>query len=97
VPADVVILFREGLGELVAEGRIVAGTDVDLAQTLVGIAVHAGAPKPDISTVEALTQTLLRAKSVTFTTSTVGINLTTMLFPRLGITDEMARLCSIKR
>ena len=56
-----------------------------------GIAVHAGAPKPDISTVEALKQTLLRAKSVTFTTSTVGIYLTTMLFPRLGITDEMAR------
>ena len=91
VPADVVILSREGLGDLIAEGRIVAGTDIDLAQTLVGVAVRAGAPKPDISTVEALKQTLLRAKSVTFTSSTVGIYLTTKLFPRLGIADEMAR------
>ena len=91
VLADVVILSREGLGELVAEGRIAPGTDVDLAQTLVGIAVHAGAPKPDISTVDALKQTLLRSKSIAFTSSTVGIYLTTTLFPRLGIADEMAR------
>ncbi|MFZ0709003.1 MAG: substrate-binding domain-containing protein [Terrimicrobiaceae bacterium] len=91
VLADVVILSREGLGELVAEGRIAPGTDVDLAQTLVGIAVHAGAPKPDISTVDALKQTLLRSKSIAFASSTVGIYLTTTLFPRLGIADEMAR------
>ena len=55
------------------------------------MAVRAGAPKPDISTVEALKQTLLRAKSVTFTSSTSGVYLTTTLFPRLGIADEMAR------
>jgi molybdate transport system substrate-binding protein len=90
VPADVVILAREGLGELIAEGRIVAGTDIDLAQSLIGLAVHAGAPKPDISTVEALKQTLLRAKSVAFSSSTSGVYLTTRLFPRLGIADEMA-------
>ena len=54
------------------------------------MAVRAGAPKPDISTVEALKQTLLRAKSVTFTSSTSGVYLTTTLFPRLGIADEMA-------
>jgi hypothetical protein len=52
--------------------------------------VHAGAPKPDIRTVDALKQTLLRAKSVSFTSSTVGIYLATTLFPRLGIADEMA-------
>jgi molybdate transport system substrate-binding protein len=91
VPADVVILSREGLGELMAEGRIVAGTDVDLAQTPLGLAVRTEAPKPDISTVDALKQTLLRAKSVTFSSSTTGIYLATKLFPRLGIADEMAR------
>jgi molybdate transport system substrate-binding protein len=53
VPADVVILSREGLSELIADHRIVAGTDVDLAQTPIGIGVRAGAPKPDITTVEA--------------------------------------------
>jgi molybdate transport system substrate-binding protein len=91
VSADVVILSREGLSELIAEGRIVAGTDTDLAQSPLGVAVRAGTPRPDISSVEALKQTLLRAKSVTFTSSTSGVYLTTILFPRLGIADEMAR------
>jgi molybdate transport system substrate-binding protein len=89
--ADVVILSREGLSELIAEGRIVAGTDTDLAETPLGVAVRAGTPKPDIGTVESFKQTLLRAKSVAFTSSTSGVYLTTVLFPRLGITDEMAR------
>src|SRR5271169_1730368 len=50
VPADVVILSREGLSELVAVKKIVTGTDVDLAQVPVGVAVRAGAAKPDVST-----------------------------------------------
>ncbi|HTB18962.1 MAG TPA: substrate-binding domain-containing protein, partial [Bryobacteraceae bacterium] len=89
-PADVVIMSREGLDPLLAEGRIVAGTDVDLARTPLGIAVRAGAPKPDISTQEAFKQLLLRAKSITFPDSTTGIFMTTTLFPRLGIANEIA-------
>ena len=91
VTADVVILSREGLDELIAEGKIVPGTATDLAETSLGVAVRAGAPKPDISTVDSVKQTLIRAKSVAFTTSTSGIYLTTVLFPRLGIAEEMAR------
>ena len=53
VPADVVILSREGLNELIAADRIAAGSDVDLAPAPLGVAVRAGAPKPDVSTVEA--------------------------------------------
>src|SRR4029077_4326078 len=64
VPADVVILSREGLADLMAAGWIVAGTDVDLARGAVGGAVRVGAPKPDVSTVEAFKQTLLNAKSI---------------------------------
>jgi molybdate transport system substrate-binding protein len=90
VPADIVIMSREGLGELIAEGRIVAGTDVDLAQTPLGMSVRAGVPKPDISTVDAFKKTLLRANSVTFPSSTTGIYLMTKLFPQLGIANEMA-------
>jgi hypothetical protein len=45
---DVVIMNRAGLNDLIAEGRIVAGTDRDLAQTFLGLAVHAGAAKPDM-------------------------------------------------
>jgi molybdate transport system substrate-binding protein len=90
VPADLVILAREGLSALIAEGRIVAGSDIDLARSTIGMIVRAGAPKPDISTVEAFKQTLLRAKSVAISTSTSGVYLTTQLFPRLGIADQMA-------
>ncbi|MGD1092371.1 MAG: substrate-binding domain-containing protein [Bryobacteraceae bacterium] len=90
VPADVVIMSREGLDDLIAEGRIATGTDLDLARTPLGMSVRAGAPKPDISTVEAFKQTMLRANSVTFPNSTTGIYLKTKLFPQLGIADQMA-------
>ena len=85
VPADVVIMSREGLDELIAEGRIVIKSDADLAQAPLGMSVRAGATKPDISSVQAFKQTLLRAKSITFPNSTTGIYMTTKMFPRLGI------------
>jgi molybdate transport system substrate-binding protein len=87
--ADVVIMTREGLAELIAANRIVAGTVVDLAQSPLGMAVRTGALKPDISTVEAFKQTLLRAKSITLI-STPGIYMTTKLFPQLGIAGAVA-------
>ncbi len=90
VPADVVIMSREGLDGLIADGKIVAGTDVDLAQTPLGVSVRVGAPKPDISTVDAFRTALLHAKVVTFPGSTTGIYLTTRLFPQLGIATRMA-------
>jgi molybdate transport system substrate-binding protein len=80
VPCDVVILSREGLGELIAANRIVTGTDVDLARVPIGVAVQAGTPKPDVSTVEAFKQILLKAKTVAVPGSTSGIWLTTDLF-----------------
>jgi molybdate transport system substrate-binding protein len=90
VAADVVIMSREGLDDLIAEKKIVAGSDVNLGQTPLGMAVGAGAPKPDIRTVEAFKQTMLRAKSVTFPGSTTGIYMVKKLFPQLGIASEMA-------
>jgi molybdate transport system substrate-binding protein len=89
VPADVVILSREGLAELIAANRIVAGTDADLAQVGLGVAVRSGAPKPDVSTAEAFKQVLLKAKIVAVPASTSGIWLTENLFPRLGIADQI--------
>jgi molybdate transport system substrate-binding protein len=89
VPADVVILSREGLDELIAANRIIAGTDVDLAQVGLGVAVRAGTPKPDVSTAEVFKQVLLKAKTVAVPASTSGIWLTANLFPRLGIADQI--------
>jgi len=90
VPADMVIMSREGLNDLIAEDRIVAHSDIALASTPLGLSVRAGAAKPDIGTLDALRQTLLRARSVTFPASTSGTYLTGSLFPRLGIEHEMA-------
>jgi molybdate transport system substrate-binding protein len=89
VAADVVILSREGLTELIAANRIVAETDVDLAEVGLGVAVRAGAPKPDVSTVAAFKQVLLRAKTVAVPESTSGIWLMTDLFPRLGVAEQI--------
>jgi molybdate transport system substrate-binding protein len=81
---------KAGLADLIADGKIAAGTDVDLARTLIAVAIRAGAPKPNIGSVDAFKQTLLRAKSVSVDASTSGIFLTTKGFPRLGIEKEMA-------
>ncbi|HEX4269842.1 MAG TPA: substrate-binding domain-containing protein [Rhizomicrobium sp.] len=90
VSADVVILSREGLNDLVSDGRTIAHSDADLAKTPLGVAVKAGAPKPDISTVEAFKNTLLQARSITYPSSTTGIYMATKLFPQLGIAKELA-------
>jgi molybdate transport system substrate-binding protein len=90
VLADVVILSREGLDELVATQRIAVGTDVDLAQVPLGVAVRAGGPKPDVSTVEAFKQVLLKAGTIAVPGSTSGIWLRTDLFPRLGIAEKIS-------
>jgi len=89
VSADVVILSREGLSELIAANRIIAGTDVDLARVPLGVAVRVGTSKPDVSTVEAIKQLLLKAKTIAVPGSTSGIWLRTDLFPRLGIAEKI--------
>jgi molybdate transport system substrate-binding protein len=89
VHADVVIMSREGLDELIAADRIVSGTDVDLAEVPLGVAVRAGAAKPDVSTVDAVKRTLLNAKTIAVPGSTSGIWLRDDLFPRLGIADRI--------
>ncbi len=87
-PVDMVIMNREGLEELMAEGRFVPGTVVDLAQVPLGLAVRHGAPKPEIATMDAFRRTLLGAKSVA-SDSSATIYVTTKLLPALGIADTV--------
>jgi molybdate transport system substrate-binding protein len=89
VPADVVILSREGLVELIAAGRIIAGTDVDLARTPLGVAVRAGSAKPDVGTVDAFKRAVTTARAVAVPSSTSGIFLQKEVFPKLGIADRV--------
>jgi len=88
-PADVVILAAPALDLLVSQGKVVAGSRVDLARSKIGMAVRAGAPKPDISSVDALTRALLNAKSIAYSASGSGIYLSTELFQRLGIAQQV--------
>ena len=91
VAADVVIMSKEGLKPLVAEGRIVAGSVVDLAQARLGVAVREGAPKPDISSPKALKQALLAAKTIAFVDPPQGSDGTTTktALEKLGVYDAI--------
>jgi molybdate transport system substrate-binding protein len=88
-PIDVVILASSALDDLIAQGKVVTGTRVDLVRSRIGMAVRAGAPKPDVSTVEAFRRALLQAKSIAYSSSASGVYLSTDLFPRLGIADAI--------
>ena len=87
--ADVVIMAAASIDELAKAGRVVAGSRVDLARSSIGLAVRAGAPKPDIGSVDALRRALLAAKSVAYSASVSGVYISTELFQRLGIAAEM--------
>ena len=86
---DLVILSEGGLEALMKEGKLVKGSRVDLARSQIGAAVRKGTPKPDISTVEALKKTLLEAKSIAYSASASGTYLSTELFPKLGVAEQM--------
>jgi len=85
---DLVILAASSLDELIQLGKVVPGSRVDLAKSGVGVAVRAGAPRPDISSGDALKQTLLAAKSIGYSTGASGTYLVSM-FARMGIADEL--------
>jgi molybdate transport system substrate-binding protein len=88
-PVDVVIVIETALEPLIKSGHIVAASRVQLARSMIGIAVRKGAPKPDISSVAALRQTLLQAKSIAYSASASGTYISTEMFKRLGIADQV--------
>jgi molybdate transport system substrate-binding protein len=90
---DVVIMAAPALDDLAKQGKIRADSRVDLVQSKIGMAVKAGAPKPDISTLDALKLTLLAAKSIAYSDSASGVYLSTELFPKLGIADQIKSKC----
>src|SRR5262249_25149679 len=87
--ADVLILTREGLNELVAEATVEAASEVDLARSYDGLAVKAGQPHPDISTEAALCTALLAARSVAYSKIGASGIYFAELIQRLGIAAEI--------
>jgi len=87
--ADVVILTREGLDGLKANGSVVAESSVDLARSFVGLAVKAGADHPDIATEPALRATLLGARAVAYSGLGASGIFFAQLIERMGIASEI--------
>jgi molybdate transport system substrate-binding protein len=88
-PVDVVIVIESALEPLTKAGHIAGDSRVRLARSVIGVAVRKGAPKPDISSVAALRQSLLQAKSIAYSASASGTYVSTELFQRLGIADQV--------
>jgi molybdate transport system substrate-binding protein len=88
-PADLVILTREGLDEMIGEGRVVAETAADLARSFVGIAVKAGHAHPVIATEAALRKTVLAARSVAYSRLGASGIYFAQLIERMGIAAEI--------
>lgn len=86
---DLYLLARAALDDMMARGLILAGSGVDLVESHIGAAVRSGDPAPDISTVEAFRETLLKSRSVAHAASASGIYLSTEVFPALGIAEQM--------
>ncbi len=85
---DIALLPRPELDGLARVGRIAAATIADITRSSVGLAVRAGAPKPDIATVEGLKQALLNASSIAYSDGPSGAYIASLL-ERLGIADAM--------
>jgi molybdate transport system substrate-binding protein len=88
-PADVLIMVGYALGDLVKQGKVVPDSRVDLVKSPIGIAVKSGAPKPNISSADAVKRALRAAKTIAYSDSASGVYVSTEMFARLGIADEM--------
>ena len=96
-PGDAVIVNTKAMNELVAHGLVAADGHIVLAHSGVGVAVRAGAPKPDIGSVEAFRKALLDARSIAHTSAGASGLYFTRLIERLGIADEVRAKAQTRR
>jgi len=87
--ADILIMGKADLDLMTKDGFVVPGSQTDFVLSKTGMAVRAGAPKPDISTTDAFIKTLLNAKSIGYSASVSGEYLVNELFPKLGVWDKI--------
>lgn len=86
---DIVIVSDAVLRQFIEEGLVLSEGHTVVARSRIGMAVRAGAASPDIGSADALKRTLLRAKSIGYSASVSGQYLTTELYQRLGIADQV--------
>lgn len=94
--ADLVIATAAGIDEMSKLGKVIPGSRVDLASTAIGVAVRAGAPKPDIRSVDAFKRALLDAKAVAYTSSGLSGIYFAGLIERLGIAEQVRAKAKIR-
>ncbi|WP_241025235.1 substrate-binding domain-containing protein [Burkholderia sp. Ac-20384] len=87
--ADVLIMVGYALDRLIKEGKVIPASRVELADSRIGMVVRAGAPKPDIGTVEQLKDVLLHAKSVAYSDSASGVYIEKEMFRKLGVEAQV--------
>jgi molybdate transport system substrate-binding protein len=85
---DLVIVASPEVDAFVADGKFVKGSKVDIVKSSVGVAVKAGAPKPDVSSADAMKKALIAAKSVGYSTGPSGVYMQ-KLFEKMGIADQV--------
>ncbi len=86
-PADLVTHYPDVIDDLIKQGKVV-DSRVDFARAGIGVAVKAGAPKPDIGSTEAFKHAMLAAKSIAYSTGASGI-IAAKLMERLGIAEQL--------
>jgi molybdate transport system substrate-binding protein len=87
--ADLILLGPDALNELAAAGKVEAGTITPVFRSRIGLAVRAGAKKPDISNDAALKQTLLDARSIGYSIGPSGEHFSQVIIVKLGIADQV--------
>jgi molybdate transport system substrate-binding protein len=92
---DIVIVAEGVLRQFIADGLVLSEGLSILARSSIAMAVRAGAPKPDIGSVDALRKTLLQARSIGYSASESGKYLTAELVQRLGIADQVLGKCRL--
>ena len=85
---DVVILGSDAIDKLIAAGHLLSGSRVDLVTSPIAVAIKSGAPRADITLASSLKGSLLKAKSISFSTGPSGVYLA-QLFEKMGIADEL--------
>ncbi|HEY5898985.1 MAG TPA: substrate-binding domain-containing protein [Burkholderiales bacterium] len=95
--ADVVILTKEGIDQLEKEGRLAAGTRLELGRSGVGLAVKAGAPKPPISSLQQLKETLVSVESVGHSKQGASGLYFAGLLERLGLASKLKKRVIVEK
>jgi len=85
---DLVIMAGASIDQLIEQGKVVAGSRVDLVKSGIGVAVRAGAPRPDIGSADAVKRALIAAKSIAYSSGPSGVYLAN-LFARMGIAETL--------